>query len=119
MRNKKKLNADSKGKKNRYPKNWTSEIRPAILKRAKNRCEGSPNYPNCKAENHQPHPVTKSIVVLTIAHLDHTPENCQPDNLRAWCQLCHLTYDAPRKAKDQRRKTELSRLKNGEIFLFS
>lgn len=33
-------------------------------------------------------------VVLTIAHLDHTPENCAPENLRAWCQRCHLAYDA-------------------------
>ena len=32
-------------------------------------------------------------IVLTIAHLDHTPENCADDNLRAWCQRCHLAYD--------------------------
>jgi len=25
-------------------------------------------------------------VVLTVAHLGHTPENCDPANLRAWCQ---------------------------------
>lgn len=34
------------------------------------------------------------IIVLTIAHLDHTPENCADDNLRAWCQRHHLAYDA-------------------------
>jgi hypothetical protein len=34
-------------------------------------------------------------VVLTVAHLDHQPENCDPENLRAWCQRCHNTYDAP------------------------
>lgn len=33
-------------------------------------------------------------IVLTIAHLDHTPENCGDENLRAWCQRCHLRYDA-------------------------
>lgn len=32
-------------------------------------------------------------IVLTIAHLDHTPEHCDDDNLRAWCQRCHLAYD--------------------------
>jgi hypothetical protein len=32
---------------------------------------------------------------LTVAHLDHKPENCAPSNLRAWCQRCHNTYDAP------------------------
>lgn len=34
------------------------------------------------------------MIVLTIAHLDHTPENCSDDNLRAWCQRHHLAYDA-------------------------
>lgn len=34
-------------------------------------------------------------VVLTVAHLDHTPENCADENLRAWCQRCHNVYDAP------------------------
>lgn len=34
-------------------------------------------------------------VVLTVAHLDHRPENCDRANLRAWCQRCHNTYDAP------------------------
>jgi len=34
-------------------------------------------------------------VVLTVAHLDHVPENCDPSNLRAWCQRCHNAYDAP------------------------
>lgn len=38
-------------------------------------------------------------IVLTIAHLDHTPENCDPANLRAWCQRCHLTYDAKHHAQ--------------------
>lgn len=34
-------------------------------------------------------------VILTVAHLDHQPENCDPENLRAWCQRCHNAYDAP------------------------
>ena len=33
-------------------------------------------------------------MVLTTAHLDHTPENCAESNLRAMCQNCHLAYDA-------------------------
>lgn len=44
-------------------------------------------------------------VVLTVAHLDHQPENCDPSNLRAWCQRCHNAYDAPmRKAGIKERK---------------
>ncbi len=34
-------------------------------------------------------------VILTVAHRDHQPENCDPDNLRCWCQRCHNAYDAP------------------------
>lgn len=82
----------------RYPSDWKTVIRPRILARAGNRCEGSPAYPQCRARNHQPHPVTGSRVVLTIAHLNHTPEDCSDDNLRAWCQRCHLTYDRPHHA---------------------
>lgn len=33
-------------------------------------------------------------IVLTAAHLDHTPENCAPSNLKALCQRCHNLYDA-------------------------
>lgn len=38
-------------------------------------------------------------VVLTTAHLDHTPENCDPGNLRAMCQGCHLHYDRDHHAR--------------------
>ena len=37
---------------------------------------------------------TPTIIVLTVAHLDHQPENCHPDNLAAMCQRHHLAYDA-------------------------
>lgn len=30
---------------------------------------------------------------LTVAHLDHRPENCDRSNLRAWCSVCHCRYD--------------------------
>lgn len=82
---------------NRYPRDWKA-IRASILARAGDRCEGSPLWPDCRAANGQPHPVTGSRVVLTIAHLDHTPENCDPANLRAWCQRCHNAYDAAMRA---------------------
>lgn len=72
----------------RYPPNWP-EISRRIRARAGNRCEW------CGAENHQPHPVTGSRVVLTVAHLDDDPSNNADSNLAALCQRCHLTYDAP------------------------
>jgi hypothetical protein len=82
-----------------YPADWSTVIRPAILVRAGNCCEGSPRYPDCRARNGEPHPVTRSTVVLTVAHLDHKPAHCAPENLRAWCQRCHLTYDAQHHAQ--------------------
>jgi hypothetical protein len=33
-------------------------------------------------------------VVLTIAHLNHTPGDDREENLAALCQWCHLHYDA-------------------------
>lgn len=77
----------------RYPADWP-DISFRVRQRAEWRCEGSPAYPNCRAVQGAPHPVTGSKVVLTVAHLDHTPENCDLANLKAWCQRCHLTYDA-------------------------
>ena len=65
----------------RYPKDW-KQVRERILLRAGNRCE----WPACNLLNGHKNPRTGSKVVLTIAHLDHTPENCGDDNLRAWCQ---------------------------------
>jgi hypothetical protein len=52
----------------------------------------------CEALNRAPHPVTGSGVVLTTAHLNHTPEDCRDENLRAMCQRCHLRHDAPHHA---------------------
>lgn len=77
----------------RYPKDWKA-ISLRVRAEAGNRCEGSPAYPDCRARTGRPHPVTGSKVVLTVAHLDHTPENCARENLKAWCQRCHNTYDA-------------------------
>lgn len=88
--------------KSRYPKNW-KEIRASILQRANNKCEF------CGIENYSVRE-NGSKVVLTIAHLDHTPENCDPENLRALCQKCHNTYDA-----EHRKETRL-KTKNKEKF---
>lgn len=54
-------------------------------------------------------------VVLTVAHLDHQPENCADENLRAWCQKCHLTYDAQHHATNGR-ATRASRKAAGDLF---
>ncbi len=84
--------------KNRYPGNW-KEIVAEVRVRSGDCCEGSPAYPDCRAPNRAPHPVTGSRVMLTTGHLDHIPENNDMANLKHWCQRCHLTYDAKHHAQ--------------------
>ena len=96
----------------RYPKDWP-EISLRVRKEAGWCCDGSPAYPDCRAMNGEPHPVTGSIVVLTVGHLDHRPENIERTNLRAWCQRCHNTYDAEhRKATRARTVHESANTRN-------
>ncbi len=80
----------------RYPKEWRAISFRIRFERAEGRCEFIERETGlrCEARHGQPHPFTKSIVVLTTAHLDHQPENCDDENLRAGCQRCHLRYDA-------------------------
>lgn len=99
----------------RYPSNWR-EIRAKILERASFCCEGAPGFfPDCRAMDGRAHPETGSTVVLTVAHLDHTPENCAPDNLRALCQRCHLAYDRQHHAEEARKTHDA---KSGQRSLF-
>lgn len=51
--------------------------------------------------------------VLTVAHLDHRPENCDRSNLRALCAPCHCRYDLAAMAQKKRLKAE----RNGQLNL--
>lgn len=85
----------------RYPPDWKAISKRIRTERAGNRCEGAPGiYPDCRARNGKPHPVTRSRVILTTAHLNHNPADCAEDNLRALCQRCHLAYDAKHHARN-------------------
>ena len=50
---------------------------------------------------------------LTVAHLDHVPENCDRANLRAWCSVCHCRYDL----KAMRTKKRLKAERLGQLTL--
>jgi len=104
----------------KYPANWKTEIRPAILERDGNCCKfcGVENgrlirrfgagvndweyWPEgmmsvCYTEDGY-----KSIkIVLTIMHLDHDITNNDYSNLAAGCQRCHLNYDKDHHAKSR------------------
>lgn len=117
----------------KYPSNWKTEIRPAILERAQDCCEvcglsnGETVY-SVKVESrsvwfqvvsdalrasgapylHGHEHLVKTVkVVLTIAHLDHdeTNQNVSLDRLKAMCQMCHLTYDREEKMRRRLTKT--------------
>lgn len=91
-------------------------IRDSILSRANLQCE------ECLIPDGYPLGVTgKSKVVLTVAHLDHQPENNDPANLRAMCQRCHNAYDAPHRQANARARRERERRRDadhvqGELF---
>lgn len=128
----------------RYPANWP-QIRAAVLERAGNCCEqckvanrariargaGSDidtymtddaevydantgkRLGRCRMSDYEVGSMVD--IVLTIAHLDHTPENCAMENLRAWCQRCHLRYDAQHHAINAR-ETRRSRKAVSDLF---
>lgn len=112
--------------KHRYPPDW-KQVRAAILKRARHCCEecGVPNHvyriimgrdeiwtrnpEQAEAWVLDGERVTR--VVITIAHLDHTPEHCDPANLKALCQRCHLAHD-----RDQHRQTFYATRRQGKAL---
>lgn len=111
----------------KYPSNWKTEIRPAIMERAKKCCEfcGVKHYSVGSWDGKKFIPIggnitydaagngdlsyksarelvwhrngffddKLTIIVLTIAHLDHDVTNNNFSNLKALCQRCHLAYD--------------------------
>jgi len=122
----------------KYPPNWKTEIRPRILARAgqlivDGKIEQQAKCENCGVPNgavgwrmkngqflkspliHAPEN-PPMMIVLTIAHLDHNPENweVQDDRLAALCQYCHLRYDAAEKAR--KRKAKADAVKSAGLF---
>jgi len=95
-----------------YPSDWKAR-RERILRRAGQHTDCYGNFHEarcewCHAVNHDIHPRTGSIVVLTIAHLDHDKLNhdVTDDRLAALCQACHLGYDG----EHHRHKRRMTRL---------
>jgi hypothetical protein len=70
-----------------YHPKWRLISKLIRFTRAGNKCEW------CGAANRQPHPVTGSMVTLTVAHIDHDKTNNRFTNLAALCNGCHLRHD--------------------------
>ena len=104
----------------KYPKDW-KRISLSIRERAGNRCDcvgecglhGETG--RCTERNGEPAKWAKGKIVLTVAHLNHTPMDCRDENLKAMCQRCHLRYDHDlhqRNAYQTRRKGKAA----GDLF---
>jgi len=122
----------------RYAKDWKF-IRATILQRAGRACEctgqcgdpheggrcGAPGgvyiaretkvpwrWTRCESKAVHGDDVRHLIVVLTVAHLNHDEKDNREENLAAFCQRCHLKYDAADNA--QRRKANAAQTPRGQ-----
>lgn len=141
--------------KDRYPKNWKSEIVPRIRERSGNRCEctgqcgiehghsycteldeidrcgianGDVSYmvdgrwqvcleseAGDEMERRNGKVYRAVRIVLTVAHLNHQPEDCADDNLLHMCQGCHNRYDAPMRRRGIQDRARAQRA-SGDLF---
>ena len=82
----------------RYPKNW-KQIADSIKEKADWKCQV------CGKQCRRPdEPFDTHRRTLTVAHLNHIPEDCREENLKAMCAVCHLRYDAKHHAETRRKK---------------
>jgi len=82
-----------------YPDNWEN-ISRLTKEQSGDKCK------LCRTENGEPHFLTKSIVVLTVHHINNDPTDNRKINLIALCQRCHNILDQPFRRK-QKSKGEL------------
>lgn len=105
----------------RYPADWKDISQRIRFERAGGRCEcegecGVEHDGRCEAEHGKSNPMTGATVVLTTAHLNHVPEECEDENLKAMCQRCHLRYDKHHHAANARATRNA---KTGQADLFA
>lgn len=114
-----------------YPPNWGAIAR-AIKTEVDWRCEfcgrpclrpgeSPPDFMQriCTTEDLKTCPVVMEYrafprrFLLTVAHLNHIPADCDRDNLKALCAPCHCRYDL----KQMGRKRWLKRERHGQLRL--
>lgn len=122
-----------------YGREWRTVTQPRILERAGNKCEACdvPNHTDvtriggCWLDQtvswtdgviehwrgtdgsfivDRPDGRERRIrVVLTVAHLNHISGDDRDENLKAWCQWCHLNYDKAHHAESRAVRKDASR----------
>jgi hypothetical protein len=117
----------------RYPYSWPGISKEIRQERAENRCECSGvcgmHESRCTAMNGEPHPVTGSKVVLTVAHLGIDKADGRPgdkndlwdirlENLMAMCQRCHLLFDLHDHVRNRAINKRNAEIEAGQIELF-
>ena len=86
----------------RYPADW-ERIALEVKEKAGWRCG------KCGKQCRKPgDPFDTHKNTLTVAHLNHTPEDVRPENLMAMCAPCHLRYDARKHAETRKRRKEMN-----------
>ncbi|MCT7957291.1 hypothetical protein [Laspinema palackyanum] len=55
---------------------------------------------------------------LTVAHLNHDPSDCRPENLQALCAVCHLQHDVISHVQTRKRNRYQQLEKQGQLNLF-
>ncbi|HVB61248.1 MAG TPA: hypothetical protein VNE61_08670 [Ktedonobacteraceae bacterium] len=95
-----------------YPKNWRS-IAAAHKTAVGNTCQRCGKRHGDLTRNRFGKPVR---VVLTVAHLDHDPDNPNA-RLVVWCTQCHLRYDASHAQRF--RKAARMAMARGQLALFA
>jgi hypothetical protein len=81
-----------------YPDDW-EEIATRIKDAADWKCQ------ECGVQCYRPGERNDNRrFTLTVAHLNHEPADCRPENLKALCSVCHLQYDAKHRKQERLRK---------------
>lgn len=105
----------------RYPADW-KEVSTRIKERAGYQCEcagecGLHPGKRCEERHGEDAKYANGTIVLTTAHLDHTPENCDDSNLKAMCQRCHLRYDREHHYQSRKRRQRESLERAGQATI--
>ena len=84
----------------RYPADW-HRIAFEIKERAGWKCQ------RCGKQCRKPgEPFDTHRNTLTVAHLNHTPEDVRSENLMAMCAPCHLRYDVQHHCETRKRRKQ-------------